>query len=244
MKSASLLSLLLLWAAGAPAAELQDGLNGYAGTADATLYRDYPGNSNGGFPLIFSGATVNSSRRALIRFVLAQVPARRPVTQVQLTLVLDRSGLEAGENDVYSLHRLLAPWGEGTAASGDLSTGGIGLPAESGDATWASAFHGSAPWETPGGDFATTPSATLEIGRWDAIRPENNTYTFASEALAEDVRFWLANPANNYGWILIGPEAPARNARRFWSSEAEQAALRPKLMITETSLPADAWYLR
>lgn len=230
-------------AAGAVAAGdilLRDGYDGYAGTADASIYADYPDNANGGYPFLFSGSTVNSVRRALIRFDLSHLSVGTNATTVTLTLVLDRSGLEAG-NDVYTLHRVLSPWGEGTASEADGSTGGIGVDAGPGDATWASSQHPETPWATAGGDYDTSPSASMAIGRWDSIRPENNVYTFTDPLFRADVQHWLRHPEQNHGWILLGNEVTARNARRFHSSESPEMAARPSLRLLGVTTTTDRW---
>lgn len=236
--SLSLLFASALWVQSAQAVELQQGVSGYAGAQDASLYADRPENSNGGFGLLFSGTTVNSVRRALIQFDLTTLPPSGAVDLVELRLVLDRSGLFAGDPDTYTLHRITAPWSAGTTASSDLNVGGLGELAATGDATWDSAMYNVTPWATEGGDYLTSPSASLPIFRWDSVRPENNVYTFSGEGLAEDVAFWIANPSQNYGWILIGSETQARNARRFWASEAPQLQNRPKLTINFNSAVA------
>jgi hypothetical protein len=46
-----------------------------------------------------------------------------------------------------------------------------------------------------------------------------------------DIQEWLANPDQNFGWILIGNETAIFNARRLHSSEAPDLALRPSLAI-------------
>lgn len=234
---------ILLMAQQATAIMLQDGLAGYDGTGDTSIYQDYPQNANGGYPYLFSGATVNSRRRALIRFDLSDVDLQTIEGSVSLTLVLDRSGLEAGDPDLYTLHRLISPWGEGSEATSDPSTGGIGVPASAGDATWESAMHSVALWSTPGGDYVSEPSATLAIARWDSIRPENNVYTFSSPQMKDDVLYWRNNPADNHGWVLIGVETIARNARRFHAAESTDQSARPLLEIGESPLHVPSWTL-
>lgn len=242
VRQTAAIPLWLALAAPAKAVTLQEGAAGYSGTDDTSIYQDYPDNSNGGFPLIFSGATVNSTRRALIRFNLSALPEISS-PEVSLTLVLERSGLEAGNPDIYTLHRVTTPWGEGAAATEDINIGGIGVPANPGDATWTASRFEDTAWETAGGDYLPEPSASLAIGRWDSIVPENNVYTFSSLGLSQDVEFWLQNPEENHGWILIGVEDVARNARRFYSSEADAPALRPQLTIETNLLHAPAWSL-
>lgn len=209
---------------------LEQGLQGYDGTSDTTIYEDLPENSGGGFPLIFAGKTVSSFRRALIRFDLSSIPASTLIEEASLTLLLDYSGLEAADTDVYTLHRLTAPWGEGNLQNEGPAFGGTGSPAEVGDATWLSSFHQGLDWETPGGDFESIPSASLVIARWNSVTPSANLYEFSSPQMAADVQNWIENPEDNFGWILLGNESLSRSARRFHSSESDTGR-RPRLQF-------------
>jgi hypothetical protein len=48
--------------------------------------------------------------------------------------------------------------------------------------------------------------------------------------MVADVQGWLDTPANNHGWILIGPE-DVQSAKRFGSRENSDVALRPALVL-------------
>lgn len=221
---------------------LEQGVDGYEGTTDNSIYEDRAENSAGGYTLLFSGMTVSSFRRALIRFSLDPVAAGFTPESVSLQLHLDFSGLEADDSDVYTLHRLTSPWGEGNVTDVTSGEGGLGAPAETGDATWTDNFFNESEWQTPGGDFVVAPSASLAVARWDSVTPENNFYVFASDGMRADVDFWLKNPEQNYGWILIGNETRSRSARRWDSSESATAGLRPQLSITGT-VGTEGWIL-
>jgi len=207
---------------GAETIVLQNGLDGYMGTEDNSIYEDRPNHTNGGGEHIFSGATTASMRRALIRFDLSSLPDNIQITNVTLELRIDRSGRDSTDDDEYRLHRLLAEWGEGSVVATD--PGGIGSPAEPGDATWDYQFFEQDQWETPGGDFAETASIVTPLSR-----QPGTTVTLSSDGMVEDVETWLSEPENNFGWILIGDENGTRNARRFNSSENESNP--PKLII-------------
>lgn len=218
---------------------LQEGMNGYGGTADTSIYEDRPANANGGFAYIFSGRTGSSMRRALIRFDLAPLPPGAVIQSAELTLVMNQSGPNAADDDLFSLHRLTQAWGEGEADSGE--PGGLGAPAGDGDATWQSRFHNQTAWQTPGGDFVAAPSASTQ-----AAAGPGETVRFSSEPLAQDLQAWLDGSAENHGWILIGPETSeaSRTARRFVSAEGSPPESRPALrIIFEAPTRVENWFL-
>jgi len=211
----------------------QQNLNGYTGTDDNTIYADRTENTNGSHHLIYAGNNISDPRRGLIRFDLNAgnqiIPPGSLILSVQLQLILQYSGLDAADSDIYSIHLLQKAWGEGTVDSGD--PGGLGAPANPGDATWTDNRFMDSKWTTAGGDFLTTPSAEIPIARWNSIDNSKNTYNFASPEMARDAQFWIDNPGSNFGWILIGEENGSRNSRRFYSSEAPPPSS-PKLTIT------------
>ena len=46
-----------------------------------------------------------------------------------------------------------------------------------------------------------------------------------------DLRHWLRQPDDNYGWIVLGNESENWTARRFDSRENAEAAFRPVLAV-------------
>ena len=152
--------------------------------------------SNGAGSWIFAGATEPSKnqaavRRALLGFTLTSIPAGATVASASLQLTMDRTIVGAFP---FSLHRMTANWGEGTANAGAQE--GAGITASATDATWSKPFHGQpATWASPGGDFLPTPSATTSVNN-------NAAYSWSGPALTADLNAWLANPAANFGWIL------------------------------------------
>ncbi len=221
----------------------QDGVDGYDGTRDNTIYEDRATNSNGGQDMIFTGATASSIRRALLQFDVSQIPAGSIIQSVELLLELDLSGPQASNQQIHTLHRLSREWGEGTADSSSPdppaspNPGGLGAPARDGDATWEQAKHNQVDWTTAGGDFVAAPSATFSVNSYNSAAPPDNIYTVGSEGspgIVDDVQGWIDDPETNYGWIFIGDESGSRNARRFYSREATSGN-RPKLTITYAS---------
>ena len=106
---------------------------------DNTLFEDEAGSlSSGAGPFLFVGRVGSGEiRRGVIAFDLAS----------------------AGPEPA-SLHRLLTNWGEGTS----VATGGGGSTSTAGDATWVHTHYDTAPWDTPGGDFAPTPARRPMLG--------------------------------------------------------------------------------
>ena len=204
---------------------------------DNTLYDDTAADgvggavSNGVGPHLYAGLG-GSVKRGLIAFDLSSIPPGSTVSSVMLTMNMNRThplGLTA---DV-SLHRVLTAWGEGTSnAGGDpadptVGGGGTGSAATAGDATWLHGMFNTAFWTTPGGDFATTPSATTSV---TAV----GTYSWSGAGLTADVQAWVDDPASNSGWAMIGDEVNASTAKRFSSREADDPMIRPQAQIIFT----------
>lgn len=188
---------------------------------DNTLYESDLGTiSNGAGQHFFAGKTDNGTiRRGLLAFDLGAIPPGAVVVSASLTLTMSKS---LPGDAAVALHTLSAAWGEGPSDA--LGEEGAGDAAQPGDATWLNTFYDSDLWATPGGDFDPAPSAITVVGGPGA-------YTWASPALTGDVAAWLADPATNFGWALLGDETANRTAKRFDSRENEPTA-RPRLTVT------------
>lgn len=191
-------------------------------TKDNTLYEDAGGSlSNGAGSHFFAGKPPGgATRRGLVAFDLT---GKLPVgaTVVSATLQLNMSQSNAGATAV-KLHRVLANWGEGASKAGRGEGGGG--PAAANDATWLHTFFNSSTWATPGGVFVITPTATITVG-------VEASYRWSSPPLLADVQRWVADPATNFGWAVIGDESKSSTAKRFDTRENPVAANRPQLMI-------------
>lgn len=189
---------------------------------DNTLYEDAGGSlSNGAGSHFFAGRPRGGTiRRGLLTFDLT---GKLPVsaTIVSATLQLNMSQSNAGATAV-KLHRVLANWGEGTSKASRGEGGGA--TATTNDATWLHTFFNAATWATPGGVFVITPTATTTVGA-------ETSYRWSSPALLADVQGWLANPATNFGWAVLGDESTDSTAKRFDSRENPTVANRPQLII-------------
>lgn len=187
---------------------------------DNTLFEDAEGDtSNGSGPSLFAGRNSQGRvRRALVLFdVESSLPPGALVDSATLQLHLSSSSDPSPR--VTRVHRVLASWGEGASVSG----GGGGAPAEHDDATWLHAFFPGTFWTSPGGDFATPPSASLTVaGEGD--------WAWRDPRLTADVQAWLAE-GENHGWVVIGDETGHGTARRFDSREYPNPDRRPRLTL-------------
>ena len=183
-------------------------------SADNTIYSE-SNNSNGAGDHLFAGRTNNGDfRRALIKFDFSDLPSGT-ITNAQLVL----TGNRQGPNDV-SIHKLNTDWGEGTAnASGQEGTG---ASASGDDATWNFSFFNGTSWAMSGGDFEANSSADIEISN-GVMTTEDGT------DILKDVKNWVDNPSENFGWIFIGEEGSNNTAVRFGSKEGSNG---PSLILT------------
>lgn len=196
-----------------------------APSRDNSLFADGANRSCGIGPL-FCGQTGGfGARRVVIAFdVAGSIPPGSTVTSVEVGITVEGTGPGALASDIYSLHRLQADWGE--KASECLN--GVGALAEVGDATWTHRHYPDDAWSQAGGDFNATPSGSVAM-------PTLGLATWTSQAgLVADVQSWLDQASGNFGWIIIGNEAVARNARELFSRES---VFPPSLRIEFTSPP-------
>ncbi len=197
---------------------------------DNTLYESPTGNlSNGAGEHFFAGLNAQGAiRRAVIHFDLSAIPAGSIIESAELTL--NMSMTIAGAVPV-ALHGLTADWGEGTSDAPGGEGGGTG--ATDGDATWLHTFWDTDLWSSPGGDFAPTASATAVVGG-------AGFYTWGSTAgMVADVQAWVDDPAQNFGWLVLGEESPGGKdtptAKRFDSREiGVEGTLAPRLVVQYT----------
>src|SRR6266566_4558875 len=229
MRSSKILIALILTAAlGCTAASsMNAAITNIFPSKDNTLYEFDPAegdHSNGAGFHFFAGENgMGELRRGVLAFDIAgSIPPGSTITAVSLSL--NMSMTPAGAITV-ELHKLLADWGEGTshAPMGE----GDGAPATPNDATWRHRFFDTIFWTTQGGDFSATVSASQSVG---AV----GEYTWSSAQMVADVQSWLDNPANNFGWLVLGDETTIATAKRFDTRESTNP---PVLSIEYTSAP-------
>src|SRR5439155_1474567 len=173
---------------------------------DNTLYEYVPADGDRSNALgnhFFAGETaVGEIRRGVLAFDIAgNIPAGSTITGVSLSMNMSKTPLDTART--VELHVLLADWGEGTSiAPGEE---GDGASATINDATWRHRFFDTIFWTTQGGDFSGTVSASQSVG---AV----GEYVWSSAPMVADVQSWLDNPANNFGWLVLGDESAIATA--------------------------------
>lgn len=227
-----------------PGAELIEGA-----AKDNTLVYSANGSlSDGAGQTFFVGATnqgfPDDLRRGLIQFDTSSIPKNAVITGVTMTLYMDRTVDTTSR--IVSAYRVTQDWGQGTSNAGGTGNGGgggAGAPATQNDATWLDRFYNAAhpssspTWNTPGGDFASTASASALVG----LIPSNELGTVAipstwsGAGMVADVQSWVNNPGTNFGWILRGDETDGGGVRRFDSMLNSIAADRPTITIDYTT---------
>jgi hypothetical protein len=237
MRTATIKLVIVCASAASVAADASAATITVGASRDGTIYSNHTDRGSGGGNALISGTNgQDDPRRALLAFDIAgHVPAGAKICGVTMSLELGALPTDPTEMSLIETHRLLADWGEGTTQqqippNDSLGGTGQGAPAAGGDVTWSSRFWGAAPvpWNTPGGDFASSASSAATIGQ--AI---GGRYRWPSTPEAvSDVQGWLDNPATNFGWMLVnGDESSMSTFRVFFSRHVATAALRPQLTI-------------
>ncbi|MFT7641730.1 MAG: hypothetical protein ACI9G1_003481 [Pirellulaceae bacterium] len=205
---------------------------------DVTLQQDNIGNkANGSGTSVFVGTTADENisllpgRRAAFKFdLVGLVNPGAVILDARLELTQTLTHFTSGDRQI-DVHKLTADWGEGASNVGDDEDGTF---AQTDDATWSYRFFddNNRQWATPGGDFAAAVSATQTVIVPSPVTTPTKV-EWSSPQLIQDILDWAANPATNYGWVLIGEEGfdNVFSSRRFASRENNIADNRPKLII-------------
>jgi hypothetical protein len=156
------------------------------------------------------------ARRAVLNFEVSTggIPAGATIDSVFLTMAASKAPTVAPMT--ITLHRVLADWGEGASVA--LGEEGGGASSAGGDATWIHTFFDTTMWTNPGGDYVPVASASQTV----TVSGNGTTFTYytwgSTPQMVADVQMWQDTPSSDFGWILIGEEAPSQtNARRFGS---------------------------
>lgn len=192
--------------------------------ADTSLFESNPENNLGRSAALPVG-TINRGlkSRLLLRFDIAgAVPPGAAIVDASLVVKVVNAG---GVDSNFRFHRLRVDWGEG------VGTGNTGAAAGPSEATWKERFGSVSTWSAPGAaaptDYVAAPSFTLPLrglGEYTMVSgPETG--------MVSDIQLWLANPASNYGWIVLSDqEATPQTSKRLASREDVEGS--PTLLIT------------
>ena len=221
-----MLKTLLLLALGAFALRAGAAAITNNSSADTSLLEIEPTHNNGGQSFTISGAIQNPPAnplrtRALYRFDLTSLPTNTLIRSVVLELTVTKQPGDGYATSIFSLHRMLRPWGEGNKVA--VAFPGQGLPASDGEATWSHCFYPTNAWAAAGAapdvDFLSGESSYQEV----TVAGESYRLESTPE-LVDDVQTWVNHPSLNCGWILISDgEGTQFTARHFGSREDPDA---------------------
>ena len=158
---------------------------------------------------------------------------REPTQVLAATINLHVQQCDTDAAQTVIFRRVLLPWREGRGTSDR---------AEDNELTYNSALHRNLPWNRPpaqamlsgiDGDTESDYNGSEDVAhRIDGtceIQGAGKRYTFESDLLTEAVRFWVANPDYNYGYLFALQEGSSSIV--FSSKESADENLRPVLTI-------------
>ncbi len=159
------------------------------------------------------------------------------VLEATITLHVEQCKTDALQTVLY--RRVLLPWKEGRGTS---------TRAEDNELTYNSALHRNLPWnKRPAqamlsgidgdteSDYNGSEDVAYRIDGTCEIQGADKHYTFKSELLTDAVRFWVANPDYNYGYLFALQDGNVPII--FSSKEATDETLRPLLTIRYRTQP-------
>lgn len=158
---------------------------------------------------------------------------REPDQVLDVSISLHSKKNEIDTEHTVILRRVLLPWREGR---------GTGERAKDNELTFNSPLHRNLPWNKPpaqamlsgiDGDNESDYNGSEDVAyRTDGefnIKETGKRHTFKSELMTDAVRFWIANPDYNYGYLFalrVGNKPIV-----FSSKEVSDENLRPILTI-------------
>ena len=158
---------------------------------------------------------------------------REPNQVLEATISLHVQKCETDAVQTVLFRRVLLPWREGRGTS---------ERAEDNELTYNSALHRNLPWnKAPAqamltgidgdneSDYNGSEDVANRIDGTCEISGAGKPYTFESDLLTDAVRFWVANPDYNYGYLFALQDGSVPIV--FSSKEAADENLRPVLTI-------------
>ena len=158
---------------------------------------------------------------------------REPTQVLEATITLHVQQCKTDTAQTVLFRRVLLPWKEGRGTS---------TRAEENELTYNSALHRNLPWnKRPAqamlagidgdteSDYNGSEDVAHRIDGTVEIQEAGKRYEFKSERLTDAIRFWVANPDYNYGYLFALQDGDVPII--FTSKEATDASLRPLLTI-------------
>ncbi len=166
---------------------------------------------------LFLGADTGATYRPLVKFNLADIPAKASISAATLALWQFYSDPIAVTAEA---HRVTRDWLPGSGTNSPVTCTGDG-------ATWYDATGGT-PWTAPGGDYDPSVAAAVS-------KPANQPPAFDNFDLTALVQQWTNGSAANLGVLVkLANETAAAGILLAYSSadSTGSPALRPKLSVS------------
>lgn len=160
------------------------------------------------------GTYSNATWRSLLEFDLRQIPTGAPIQSATMSLWHPFS---VSTSATINAHRVTRAWREGTSATAACSHDG---------ATWYEA-DGGVNWANQGGDFETTPTASVSATSGETSRWHNFNITSAAQK-------WSSGQAPNLGILLKTADetlGAGRDIVYLSDDQPTSSTLRPKLAV-------------
>jgi len=233
----SLICVLLVVLIGSAFAEeefvFQYGLDGYEDTKD-THVTEYPGNNGNNMGgnienecCEYNPANVDG-KSVLVWFDVSSIPSAAVIGEATLEMYMT-STRNGGNDKEVAAHRLLKDWAEGVGTGIDGQAAGkeeaCGRWTGVDDEEWTTVGA-----DEPGEDFVEEAEDTIEIGA--------ATGEWYSWDVTEACQYWVRNPDENFGLILLEPRPHAQTlgTKVFASKENSNPDIHPKLTVIVEAL--------
>ncbi len=158
---------------------------------------------------------------------------REPTQVLEATINLHVQQCDTDTAQTVIFRRVLLPWREGR---------GVSERAEDNELTYNSALHRNLPWNRPPAqamlagidgdnesDYNGSEDVAHRIDGTCEIQGAGKPYTLKSELLTDAIRFWVANPDYNYGYLFALRDGSTPII--FSSKESDDENLRPTLKV-------------
>jgi hypothetical protein len=200
-KTSAPVSIAVTTSGGPTTLALQNGLNGYSGMVDASLRSDNATTNYGGATTLLADGKPDYS--SVMRWDLSAIPTSATLVSASLTFYV-----EDPSSSSYELYALKRNFDESSV-------------------TWSNAST-STSWQVAGANGSNDRETTM-IGAITGSSTGTKTIALNAAGLAK-VQAWIANPAVNYGLILL--DYTPSNGLDLSSSESTTASRRPLLSVT------------